>query len=454
MPSFSSPSLLAVAQALADGRTTGRALIEQALERINDPQGEGARVFISVHADEARRQADRMDILRQQGRAPTIAAGLPVSIKDLFDEAGSISQAGSRVLEKASPACMDAPAIRNMKQAGMVSMGRTTMTEFAFSGVGINPHFGTPANPWRRQEQRIPGGSSSGAAISVSDGMALAGIGSDTGGSCRIPAALTGLVGFKPTARRISTQGTVPLSTTLDSVGSIGHTVRCCWAADSLMATGTLRVQNAPNGRNGGRLRLGILSTMVMDGMDQIVAQTWERCLSHLSSKGVVLETFSCPPLLDIPIANSKGGFPAAEALAWHTPLLAEHAQTYDPFVLQRILKGQEQSAVDYITLLQDRARLIRRSADIMEHYDAVILPTVPVIAPRISDMDDTARYVATNLLLLRNTAIANFLDLCAISLPCHKPGDAPVGLMVMGQHGQDDRLFEIAAQLEHILVA
>lgn len=452
MTSFPYPSLLAAAQALADGRTTARALVEQALERINDPQGEGARVFMTVHADAARRQADIMDTLRQQGRAPTIAAGLPVSVKDLFDEAGCVSRAGSLVLENAAPASMDAPAIRNIKQAGMLSMGRTTMTEFAFSGVGINPHFGTPANPWRRQEQRIPGGSSSGAAISVSDGMALAGIGSDTGGSCRIPAALTGLVGFKPTAGRISTQGTIPLSSTLDSVGSIGRTVGCCWAVDSLMATGTLHVQDAPNGQTGNTLRLGILSTMVMDGMDQTVAQTWEHCLSRLATKGVVLETFSCPPLLDIPTANSKGGFPAAEALAWHTPLLAEHAQTYDPFVLQRILRGHEQTAVDYITLLQARARLIRQAADIMVHYDAVILPTVPVIAPKISDMDDNAQYVATNMLLLRNTGIANFLDLCAISLPCHKPGDAPVGLMIMGQNGQDSRLFEIAAQLEHLL--
>lgn len=452
MTSFPYPSLLAVAQALADGRTTARALVEQALERIDDPQGEGARVFMTVHADAARRQADIMDTLRQQGRAPTIAAGLPVSVKDLFDEAGCVSRAGSLVLENAAPASMDAPAIRNLTQAGMLSMGRTTMTEFAFSGVGINPHFGTPANPWRRQEQRIPGGSSSGAAISVSDGMALAGIGSDTGGSCRIPAALTGLVGFKPTAGRISTQGTIPLSSTLDSVGSIGRTVGCCWAVDSLMATGTLHVQDAPNGQTGNTLRLGILSTMVMDGMDQTVAQTWEHCLSRLATKGVVLETFSCPPLLDIPTANSKGGFPAAEALAWHTPLLAEHAQTYDPFVLQRILRGHEQTAVDYITLLQARTRLIRQAADIMVHYDAVILPTVPVIAPKISDMDDNAQYVATNMLLLRNTAIANFLDLCAISLPCHKPGDAPVGLMVMGQNGQDSRLFEIAAQLEHLL--
>lgn len=446
------PSLLDAAQALADGRTTARELVELALERIHDVNGEGSRVFMAVHADKARQQANIIDTLRQQGRAPSIAAGVPVSIKDLFDEAGSVSRAGSLVLDKAAPASTDAPAIRSLKQAGMISMGRTTMTEFAFSGVGINPHFGTPANPWDRAGRRIPGGSSSGAAISVSDGMACVGIGSDTGGSCRIPAALTGLVGFKPTARRISTQGTVPLSYTLDSVGSLGRTVQCCWAADSLMATGNLHLQDAPDGRDGRVLRLGILNTVVMDGMEPTVAQTWEQCLNRLSARGVILETFSCPPLLDIPVANAKGGFPAAEALAWHTPLLAEHRQAYDPFVLQRILRGQEQSAVDYITLCQARTRLIRQASDIMEHYDAVILPTVPIIAPKISDMDDNAHYIATNLLLLRNTAIANFLDLCAISLPCHQPGDAPVGLMVMGHHEQDSALFRIAAQLERFL--
>lgn len=446
------PSLFHAAQALADGRTTARQLIENALANIAEPTGEGAHTFVAVHAKAARQQADAMDRLRSQGQAPSPVAGLSVSVKDLFDEAGSITRAGSRVLEDTPPACMDAPAIARLKQAGLISIGRTTMTEFAFSGIGINPYFGTPSNPWHRQEKRIPGGSSSGAAISVSDGMAFVGIGSDTGGSCRIPAALTGLVGFKPTARRISTKGTIPLSFTLDSIGSIGHTVQCCWAADSLMATGTLQIQEAPTGRDGNTLRLGILNTYVMDGMDDIVAKTWENCLHKLSCKGVILKTFTCPPLKEIPTANNKGGFPAAESLAWHKRFLNTHQKDYDPFVLQRILRGHEQNAVDYITLQQTRSRLIQQAADIMNHYDAVILPTVPIIAPKISEMHDTAYYTATNLLLLRNTTVANFLDLCAISLPCHRAGEAPVGLMVMGRHMEDNRLFHIAAQLERIL--
>lgn len=446
------PSMLDAAQALADGRTTARQLVENALANIANPHGEGTRTFISVHAIAARQQADDMDRLRSKGQAPSPLAGLPVSVKDLFDEAGSTTKAGSMVLADAPPASMDAPAIQRLKQAGLISVGRTTMTEFAFSGIGINPHFGTPTNPWHRNEKRIPGGSSSGAAISVSDNMALVGIGSDTGGSCRIPAALTGLVGFKPTARRIPTQGTVPLSFTLDSIGSIGRTVKCCWAADSLMATGTLRIQDAPTGRDGNTLRLGILGTSVMEDMDKTVAQTWEESLRKLSGNGVVLETFTCPPLKEIPKANSKGGFPAAESLTWHQSLLKTHRSLYDPFVLQRILRGYEQNAVDYISLQQSRARLIRQAADIMNHYDAVILPTVPIIAPKISDMNDNAHYIATNLLLLRNTTIANFLDLCAISLPCHRAGEAPVGLMVMGRHAEDRTLFHIAAQIEHML--
>ncbi|MBO1325185.1 amidase [Acetobacter sp. TBRC 12305] len=451
----SSPmTLLQAAQALASGRVSSRTLVEAALARIADPQGEGARTFMSVHAEQVRAQADTVDTQRKAGRAPSAVAGVPVSVKDLFDEAGNVTRAGSTVLADAPAAATDAPAIARLKAAGLLGMGRTTMTEFAFSGVGINPHYGTPANPWRREDRRIPGGSSSGAAISVTDGMAFVGIGSDTGGSCRIPAALTGLVGYKPTAARISTDGTVPLSTTLDSVGSLGRSVACCWAADSLMATGTLNLPDAPSGRDGGTPRLGILNTLVLDGMDDTVARTWETCLRTLSAKGVGLEEFACPPVTDIATANGKGGFTAAESLAWHLPLLQAHEQQYDPFVLRRILRGREQSATDYITLLATRTRLIRQAADIMQHYDAVILPTVPIIAPTIDSLADDAHYAAINLLLLRNTAIANFLDLCAISLPIHIPGEAPVGLMLMGRNGGDTALFHLAARIERLLKA
>lgn len=446
-------TLLSAARDLAEGRTTSRDLVEDALARIADPDGEGARTFMAVHAHAARLRADHMDALRKDGRAPSAFAGLPMSVKDLFDEAGVVTRAGSRVLEDSAPAIGDAPAIARLNSAGMISVGRTTMTEFAFSGVGINPHYGTPANPWRRTESRVPGGSSSGAAISVTDGMALVGIGSDTGGSCRIPAALTGLVGFKPTASRVPRAGTVPLSSTLDSVGSIARSVACCWAADSLMAGGGASLRNAPAGMGGVQLRLGVLTNYVLNDMDETVGRTWEACLSRLAVRGASLIDVSCPALNDIPVANSKGGFPAPESLAWHAPLLQTRRADYDPFVLRRILRGQEQSAIDYIALHESRQRIMRRAADCLDCYDAVIMPTVPIVAPRQDELTDDGHYAAINMLLLRNPTVVNFLDRCAVSIPCHTPGEAPVGLTLMGRHGDDQALLHIAAGIEHELV-
>ena len=224
------------AQALADGRTTSRALVEQCLARIADPNGEGARAFIKVHAEQARAMADAMDALRRAGREPSRYAGIPVSLKDLFDIAGEPTPAGSRVLADAPPATAHAPVVQRMLAAGFVPMGRTNMTEFAFSGLGINPHYGTPRSPWDRAARRIPGGSSSGTAVSVSDGMAVAGLGTDTGGSCRIPAAFCGIVGYKPTARRVPITGVLPLAPSLDSVGPLAPSVACCAVIDAVLA--------------------------------------------------------------------------------------------------------------------------------------------------------------------------------------------------------------------------
>lgn len=445
-------SLLSMAEALADGRLRSRDLVEQALDRIANPQGEGARAFVAVHAEAARAAADESDRRRKQGRTLPALSGLPVSVKDLFDEAGSVTKAGSRVLEHATPATKAAPALANLRKAGLISVGRTSMTEFAFSGVGINPHSGTPANPWDRANRRIPGGSSSGAAISVTDGMAALGIGSDTGGSCRIPAALTGLVGYKPTASRISTAGTVPLSFTLDSVGSLGRTVSCCWAADRALSGQSIIPTEAPAADTVTAPRLGVLRNYVTAGMDHTVARTYEQALQKLEQAGAVLTDVTFPELGTLPEINGLGGFPAPESLTWHAKLIENHADLYDPFVLKRILRGKEQTAVDYVTLRLRRDALIAKAADALDAYDAILMPTVPVIAPRIDDLHDDAAYTATNLLLLRNPTITNFLDRCAISLPCHEEGSAPVGVMAMGAHMGDDRLFAIAAWMEEAL--
>jgi aspartyl-tRNA(Asn)/glutamyl-tRNA(Gln) amidotransferase subunit A len=204
------------AQALAAGTITSRALIEDCLARIANPAGEGAATFTAVHAEAARAMADAADALRRAGRTPSPYAGIPMGVKDLFDMAGETTKAGSRALDDAAPATITAPAIARMISAGFVPVGRTNMSEFAYSGLGINPHSGTPRAPWDRAGGRIPGGSSSGSAVAVAEGMAVAALGSDTGGSCRIPAAFCGVVGYKPTARRVALDGALPLAPSLD----------------------------------------------------------------------------------------------------------------------------------------------------------------------------------------------------------------------------------------------
>src|SRR6201993_1929278 len=215
------PTLASLAADLASGATSARKLVEECIARIADPAGEGQRAFIHVDRDAALEAADAMDRLRKANAAPSRFAGIPVSIKDLFDIKGQVTRAGSRALEDSAPAEADAPVVARLRAAGFVVIGRTNITEFAYSGIGINPHYGTPKSAYNRSVGHVPGGSSSGAAVSIADGMAFGALGTDTGGSCRIPAALCGVVGFKPTAHRVPTAGAFPLSTSLDSIGPL-----------------------------------------------------------------------------------------------------------------------------------------------------------------------------------------------------------------------------------------
>src|SRR6516225_6173262 len=230
------PTLAALADDLEAGRTSARQLVEDCLARIADPAGEGQRTFIRVDREAALEAADAMDRLRKAKAAPSRFAGIPVSIKDLFDIRGQVTRAGSRALEDSAPAERDAPAVARLRRAGMIVIGRTNMTEFAYSGIGINPHYGTPKGAWRRDVRHVPGGSSSGAAVSIVDRMAYGALGTDTGGSCRIPAAYNGIVGYKPTQRRIPLEGGVPLSFTLDSYGPLARSVNCCAVLDAVLA--------------------------------------------------------------------------------------------------------------------------------------------------------------------------------------------------------------------------
>lgn len=437
------------AQALAGGKITSRALVEQGFERIADPNGEGARAFIKVHAESARAMADAMDTLRRAGREPSRYAGIPVSLKDLFDIAGEPTPAGSRALADAPPATTHAPVVQRMLAAGFVPMGRTNMTEFAFSGLGINPHYGTPCSPWDRASKRIPGGSSSGTAVSVSDGMAVAGLGTDTGGSCRIPAAFCGIVGYKPTARRVPITGVLPLAPSLDSVGPLAPSVACCAVIDAVLAaeTPTLPVPADLNG-----LCLGVPTNIVLDGMDTTVSSAFDRVLAALSQAGALIVHMRFPEFDEIPAVNAKGGFAASEAYAWHRTLLAEKGAQYDPRIRMRIERGERMTAVDYLELVAARQRLVASFDAHTREVDALIMPTVPIVPPRIADLDDEREYNRINLHILRNTAFFNFFDRCSISLPCEHAGEPPVGLMLVGETLGDSRLFSIAAAVEATL--
>ncbi len=437
------------AKALADGGTTSRALVEQCLDRIADPHGEGERAFIKVHAEQARAMSDAMDTLRRVGREPGRYAGIPVSLKDLFDIAGEPTPAGSRVLADAPPAKAHATVVQRMLAAGFVPVGRTNMTEFAFSGLGINPHYGTPRSPWDRATGRIPGGSSSGTAVSVSDGMAVAGLGTDTGGSCRIPAAFCGIVGYKPTARRVPITGVLPLAPSLDFVGPLAPSVACCAVIDAILA-GEMPAVPAPASLNA--LRLAVPTNVVLDGMDQIVSSAFDRALAVLSQAGARIAHVAFPEFDEVSSVNAKGGFAASEAYAWHRDLLARSGEGYDPRIRARISRGERMTAVDYLELSAARARLIANFNARTSEFDALIMPSVPIVPSRIADLDDESEYNRVNLQTLRNTALGNFFDRCSISLPCHRAGEPPVGLMLVGETLGDARLFSIAAAVEAVL--
>ena len=440
------PTLDTLADDLASGRTTARKLVDACLARIADGSGEGGRAFVHVDAEAAIEAAGAMDRLREVKAAPSPYAGIPVSIKDLFDIRGQVTRAGSRALDDSAPAEADAPAVARLRRAGFVVIGRTNMTEFAYSGIGINPHYGTPKSAWNRAEGHVPGGSSSGAAVSVVDGMAHGALGTDTGGSCRIPAAYNGIVGYKPTQRRVPLDGAVPLSFTLDSIGPLARSVECCAILDAVLANEAF-VPLQPRPIKG--MRLAVPTTVALDDLDDAVAKTFERALAALSRQGAVVERIEVPEFLDVGVMNAKGGFAAAESYAWHRYLIASKGDVYDPRVSTRILRGEPLSAADYVDFSLARKSLVTRAAARLAPYDALVLPTTANTPPRIADLADDKAFTRENLRALRNCTLINMIDGCAISLPCHREGDVPVGLMLAASGGADRRIFELAAGME-----
>ena len=443
------PTLAELADDLETGRTSARRIVEGCLERIADASGEGQRAFIHVDAEAAIEAAEAMDRLREIKAAPSPYAGIPVSIKDLFDIRGQVTRAGSRALEDSAPAEADAPVVARLRRAGFIVIGRTNMTEFAYSGIGINPHYGTPKSVWQRGVGHVPGGSSSGAAVSVADRMAHGALGTDTGGSCRIPAAYNGIVGFKPTQRRVPLEGGVPLSFTLDSFGPLARTAACCAVLDAVLA-GEPIVALQPRPIKG--MRLAVPTTIALDELDDEVARAFERALETLSRQGALIERVAVPEFLDVGVMNTKGGFAAAESYAWHRYLIASHGDVYDPRVRLRIQRGEAISAADYIDLIAMRKSLIVRAAARLAPYDALVMPTTANTPPVIADLADDKVFAMENLRSLRNCTLINMIDGCAISLPCHREGEVPVGLMLAASGGADRRIFELAAGMEDVI--
>ncbi len=377
--------------------------------------------------------------------------GVPISIKDLFDVAGEVTTAGSTVRRNDVPALRDAPVVSRLKAAGAVLLGRTNMSEFAFSGVGINPHHGTPRNPCDNALHRIPGGSSSGAAASVALGLAVAGLGSDTGGSLRIPAALCGLVGFKPTQSRVPREGAFELARSLDTVGAITHNVTDALTLDACIADTPLNVQRV-DVRN---LRFALPQTVVLDALEPAVAQAYEHALRRLRDAGATLVELPLHEFAEVARLNTPGGISGTEAFAVHRALVDSHRAQFDPRVALRIETGRAVTAADYIGLLDRRRDWITRVTPQLEAFDAFLAPTVPMVAPPLQPLiDSDEAFFTTNTRLLRNPALVNYLDGCAFSLPCHADGDMPVGLMVASSRGRDAHLAAVALAVEAALLA
>ncbi len=422
--------------------------LEAALARIDDPLGEGARACLTVYREAARAAAIAADARHRAGISLGPLDGVIVTIKDLFDVAGEVTRAGSKVLaEEGKPALRDAPVVRALRAGGAVIVAKTNMTEFAFSGVGMNPHYGTPGNPADRT--RIPGGSTSGGAVAVADGMCEIAIGSDTGGSTRIPGALCNLVGYKPSRQRISIAGVFPLAKSTDSVGPIARTVADAAKADTVMADDEFTpIEPAPL----ANLRIGIAQGRPLEALDDTVGKRFPQAIDRLERAGARLSNEKLALLDGQARVNSRGGIQPAEAFALHRDRLDRRSADIDPNVRARLERARDLSAADFIAMVDEWAALVAAMDARLADLDVLALPTTPMVAPTIAEMTSPDVFARKNAMLLRNTSIANFFDLCAISLPLPREGGLPCGLMLFARNGHDRRLFRIAAAVERLL--
>jgi aspartyl-tRNA(Asn)/glutamyl-tRNA(Gln) amidotransferase subunit A len=421
--------------------------LTRALSKIDDPEGEGARTCLTIYRERAVAEAEAADARAKAGLSLGPMDGVIVSLKDLFDVAGDVTRAGSKVLAgEGKVAAQDAAAVRRLRAGGAIIVAKTNMSEFAFTGIGINPHYGTPGNPADRA--RAPGGSSSGAAVSVADDMCEIAIGSDTGGSVRIPSALCGVTGFKPSRQRVPTDGAFPLSYTLDSIGPLAKSVADCAKADALMAgDAPWSLEAAPL----AGLRLGVAQGLPLENLDDTVGRRFPEALDRLEKNGVRLSYEKLPQFDGMMQVLSRASILVAEVYSIHRERLAQRGGGIDPIVVGRVGKGADIIAADYVIALRERAALIREMDARLADIDALVMPTTPTVAPRVDEVTDPKVFMARNAMLLRNTTIGNFFDLTAISLPLPHDGGLPTGLMLMTRNGYDRRLLRIAAAIEQM---
>lgn len=423
---------------------------QQALRAIADAGAEGARIFTQVYDAPALAAAAAADARAAAGITLGPLDGRIVSIKDLFDVAGEATTAGSRVLRDAPPAARDAVIVQRLRAAGAVIIGKTNMTEFAFSGIGINPHYGTPGNA--RDATRIPGGSSAGAGVAVARGMCEIAIGSDTGGSVRIPAAFNGVTGFKPTQARVSREGAFPLSFSLDTVGPLARSVSDCAQADAVLSGQPAQPLAA---RAVAGLRVGLPRGLLFSQTDDQVLAAFEAGVAALQSARARVSDLALDELLGAPFRlQEQGTLIAAEAAHIHGALLAAGRESeLDALVLSRLRRGETIAAAHYVGVQQARARLQPQLDATIADLDILLLPTVPVIAPTIASLDDEDLFHRTNMLVLRNPSVFNFYDLPAVSLPLPRQrGEMPAGWMLVGKRNADRELLAVAAALEQFL--
>ncbi|WEX79262.1 amidase [Sinorhizobium numidicum] len=422
--------------------------LETILARLEQRRNE-ERVFVKLYPETARPEADAADRRLQEGKSLGPLDGRIVSIKDLFDVAGEPTLAGSIIRRNASPASADAAIVRRLRAAGAVVIGKTHMTEFAFTAVGLNPHYPLPGNTF--DASLIPGGSSSGAAVSVAEGTSEIAIGSDTGGSVRIPAALNGLVGFKPTARRVPLDGAFPLSPSLDSIGPLARSVADCALADAIMAGDTPKPL-APLSLKG--LKIGIPKGVLLENLAPDIAEAFETSLQMLSRAGAKLAECNVDDLLaHFAVATSIGSVAGLEASRIHANWLLDENAAVDIRVKSTLRRlAVPDAAVE--NLLTTRQRLMRAMDERLTPYDMIVLPTTPIAAVPISAVEDDEReYRRVEDLLLRNTEVANQFDLNAVTLPL-RGTRLPAGLMLIGRSGTDGMVMAAALSAETLLQA